>query len=451
LGNIRKFGAILLFLFLASIVSAQETDHAERTWREWISGDLELGLNAARSDRDSDLELNQLLRLKIDSPENERLHVRSTVWTTEDLDGRESSSSAFHTLNDTSDAFVTTRVLSLYLELEGEHNDSRLRLGRQRILDSVAANRIDGLYFKAGQNKWNYYAFLGARASTYENSHEDISIGAGLSWVPARGTRLALDVFFGDDERRRFGSDEIEATLTSLSLRHSINMYHNLFGKATWYESDLDEFQLTTQGVFQEDSLFYTLTYRKRVSTLSERPTDFPQFFSVVGELNGYEDVQGIVSITLGQRFEMGFEVQVHDADDDMLETGNRDFQRYGLSLDVSKLAKHYDARVIFEFWDAEDRESEKTISADVSRQWLHTKMTLGVDYDRFQDRIIQFDPLDPDAFFIQSTDDIYSVFIRYEHEFNEQHSVRIRGSWEEDNTSDAPYWRLRTQYTYRF
>jgi hypothetical protein len=441
----------LFFLFAASFVSAGESDAIDPAWQEWISGELELGLNAGRSDRDGDIEVDQLLRLKVDSPTNDRLHIRSTVWMTEDLDGRESSSSAFHTLNDTSSSFVTTRLLSLYLELEGEENDSRLRLGRQRIMDGVAFNRIDGVYFNARHNQLRFYAFLGARASVYENSYEDISTGAGVSWLPFRGTRMAADVFFGDDERRRFGSDEIEATLTTLSLRHSFNTFHNLFGRVTWYEGDLDEFQLTTQGVFQEDSLFYTLTYRKRVSTLGERPTDFPQFFYVVGELNGYEDVQGIVSVPLGERFELGFEAQVHDADDSTTTTSNRDFQRYGISLDVNQIATHYDARVIVEFWDADEGESEKTISAEVSRKWEHKKATIGVDYDRFQDRIIQFDPLDPDVFFIQSTDDIYSLYIRYEHEFNDQHSLEFRGSVEEDDTSDAPYWRLRTQYTYRF
>ncbi|MFP6583622.1 MAG: hypothetical protein VCD00_13865 [Candidatus Hydrogenedentota bacterium] len=446
----RTFVALLLLLSASRFVVAQESEPVPPETR-WLSGELELGLDAIRSKSEGDLELDQVLRLRADPAKHDNLHFRSTIWTTQDLDGRESSTSAFRGLNDTSDTFVNTRVLSLYMEYEGEHDDVRLRLGRQRISGGVAYNRIDGAYFRMRHNKWEYYAFLGARASVYENSHEDISSGAGAAWRPLPRTRVALDLFYGDDDRRNYDADDVSAALTSVSVRHSLNPYHNVFGRAIWYEEDLDEFKVMAQGVFREDAFLYTVAYRKRVSTLAERPTDFPQFYHVVGELNGYEDVQAIVGFPIGEHVELGFEAQVHDASDDMLNTGNRDFQRYGISLDITDIAKHYGLRVIAELWDASDAESEKTISGEVSRRWERTKASMGVDYDRFQDRIIQYDLQDQDSFFIQSASDIYTFYLRVKHDINEQHSVRIRGSVEDDDTDEAPYWRLRSVYTYRF
>ena len=442
--------AILLHLLITLDTQAEGPETAS-TAHDWLSGELELGLNVGRSDRDGDIEIDQLLRLKVVPPEHDDIHLRTTLWTVEDLDGRESPTSAFRSLNDTSRSSVSTRLLSLYLEVEGDKDNSRLRLGRQRITDGVAFNRIDGAYFRASRNSWTYYAFLGARASVYENSSEDVSTGIGISWRPAPGTRAALDLFYGADERRRFGSDGIKATQTSLSLRHALNPYHNFFGRATWHEEELDEFRLTAQGVLHEDKLLYTVAYRRRISTLVERPTDFPQFYHVVGELNGYEDFQGVISLPIGERFELGLEAQVHDAEESMLSTGNRDYQRYGLSLDVNDIAQHYDVRIILELWDAAHGESERTISGEVSRQWTHTRAALGIDYDRFQDRIIQYDPLLQNAFFIESKDDIYVMYLRVRHKVNEHHSIQVRASVEDDDTSDAPYWRLRSQYTFRF
>lgn len=449
-GSAYRFAALFLFLTAAIAAPAQETDSAASI-HDWLSGELELGLNAGRSDRDGDVEIDQLLRLSVDPPKHKNLHLRATLWTIEDLDGNESSSSAFRSLNDSTGSSVATRLLRLYVELEGENVDYRVRVGRQRIMDGVAFNRIDGGYVKLNRENWSTYGFLGVRASVYSSSSHDVSTGGGFSWRPAHGTRVALDYFYGDDQRRNFGSGSIESSLTSLSIRQSLTRYHNLFARATWHEHDLDELRLTAQGVFHEDALIYTLSYRRRVSDLAERPTDFPQFFNVVGELNGYEDFQGVISFPIGGHVELGLEAQIHDAEESSFGTGNRDYQRYGLSVDVIEVAQHYDLRFILEFWEVDSGESERTVSGEVSRKWANTLAALGVDYERFQDRIIQFDLATQSSFTVESKDDIYSLYLRIRHAINERQSMYIRASVEDDDTSDAPYWRLRAQYTIQF
>ena len=447
-----QWTSLCAVLLISGLVWADDTPNSPLN--EWVSGDLELGLYAGYAEHDRDVEIDQFLRLNLDPPEHERLHVRSTLWFSEDLDGDESPSSPFRGLNDTSDTWVTTRVLSLYMEFDGEQDNARVRVGRQRIRDGVAYNRIDGLYLSTQHGDNRYYGFMGTRASVYENSHEDISTGVGGSLLLGQDMRASLDVFYGDDERRRFGvtdDDDLQSTLTSLSLNHRWAEQHHLFGRATWHESDLDEFRLTAQGVVDEDELFYTLSFRKRVSTLAERPADFPQFYYVVGELNGYEDVHGVIGVPITDRVELGFEAQLHDAEDSALSTANRDYTRYGFSVDVQDVMTHYDVHVILEFWDAAQGESEKTISGEVSRKWDDTRVSVGVDYNRFQDRIIQYDPLDQDDFFIETREDFYTAYVKIKHQLNESQMVQVRASLEEDDTDDAPIWRLRVVYSLEF
>ena len=97
-----------------SPVDAQELE-PDLSWRDWFSGELRLGLDTARSSRDGDIQMDQVLRLKIDPPEHERFHIRTTLWTIEDLDGREDPTSTLRTLNDASGSAVHARLLSLYL------------------------------------------------------------------------------------------------------------------------------------------------------------------------------------------------------------------------------------------------------------------------------------------------------------------------------------------------
>lgn len=438
-------------LCLIAMGSFAQEEEPSPPWREAISGELRTGLSAARSDRDSDVELDQLLRLRVDPPDHETLRFRSTVWATEDLDGRESPTSAFRGLNDADDEFVNVRLLELYGEVRSPQDDARLRFGRQRVIESTAFTRIDGAYFSRRSGPWEVFGFLGANASVYEDSRDDISTGAGFAWRPTQDTRIAADIFYGNDERRSIESEDIDSTLTSVSVRQSINMYHHLFARAVWHEEDLDEVQLTAQGIFGGDSVSYVLTYRQRISTLDERPTDFPQFYRVLGEINGYDDAQVIVTIPLTDQFDLGLEGQVHDAEDDAVLSGNRDFERFGVSLATHDIAQHYGGFILLEVWDADGGESDKTISVEVSRDWATGKAALGVDYIRFQDRILNYDPLDSSTFLIESTDDLYSLYARITHDIDENHGIDLRASLEDDDTNDAPYLRFTARYTWRF
>ena len=116
----RRLAIVFVFLcplWYTGMIDAQESE-PEPSWKEWFAGELQLGLDAARSSRDGDITLDQVLRLKIDPPKHERFHIRTTLWTIEDLDGREDPTSTLRRLNDASGSSVQVRLLSLYLEVD---------------------------------------------------------------------------------------------------------------------------------------------------------------------------------------------------------------------------------------------------------------------------------------------------------------------------------------------
>lgn len=231
---------VYLLITLLTFFFAWKTVVAEEKSSSPLSGDIELGINARDTDFDRDLELEQVLRLRYDPAERENIRFRTTLWAIEDLDGHEDPSSPLAGLNDSEDSAVDGRILSLYLEIDGERDDHRFRLGRQRISKSVAYNRIDGGYFEFSRKHWSFYSFLGVRASVYESRNNDLSSGGGVTWTPIQSTRVSVDLFHGDDERRRFGGGDIESTLTSVSMRHAFNARHSFFARGTWLESHLD-------------------------------------------------------------------------------------------------------------------------------------------------------------------------------------------------------------------
>lgn len=445
---------ILLGIFAALVsapnASAQDAE-PDSSLRDWFSGELQLGVDTARSDSEGDIELEQVLRLKIDPPEHNRVHLRTTLWTIEDLDGSEDPTSTLRSISDASDSAVQTRLLSLYVEVDDIAGDSTLRIGRQRIVDGVVYNRIDGFYFGWRRARWQGYAFAGARASVYEDAHEDVSTGGGVSVRLHAKTRLNVDMFYGEDERRRFGTGQVETTLTSVSLRQVLGKQHSLSGRATWNDTKLDEVRVTAQGFFSGSEIVYSASYRKRLSTLSNRVTEVTQFTNVLGELNEFQDFLGTIDIPLSEKFSLGFDAQVHDAENTALASGNRDFQRAGASLDMFDLAGHYDASVILAFWNADQGEGQWTVTGEVSREWEGTEVTVGVDYDRFEDRISTFDPALQTVSFVEEHENIYSFYVDVKHEINEQHRIRVRAIFEHDDGPDSPYWRLRGDYTLRF
>jgi len=462
--------------------------------REWISGSFRNELDASWSDRDSDLDMSQTLRLNIDPASHPRLHLRGLLRVHEDLDSSEARSSVLRDINDGSGEAVRARLYLLYLEVDDVWGDSTLRIGRQRIEEGAAYNRIDGIYFSRKMGRWEWYLFGGARASVYDSTFDDLTAGGGVSFRPDARTRISLDAYWGEKHRERddavrpdlisvlLGREyprrlkrDLGDNLVALSLWRQLTPNTSFFGRIRLHDGDLDEITAQLVGFWPGADLSYEVSYRGRFATASDRVDDLTAFYSVLGGFTEYHNVLAALHKPLSERITLSLEAEFHNADDDW-ETANRDYNRYAAILSVTPIFKKTDVTLAVEKWDVSGGDGTWTLTGEMTYHWSDAiAVTLGADYERYEDRITRYyAPLgiadrlliafvpgyfagyNPvvllfDQYAVTTHENIYSVYARLKWQVRENQDVSLTVTYEEDEGPDSPYWRVRAGYTIRF
>lgn len=478
---------------VSSSFAAEEGD-APADPAKWYKGSLQVGIDASADDEDSNVVLDQYLRLEIRPPQVDKLSINGAFWLTEDVDGHESKSSALGGVLNTYGAAVQARIIRLYAEYEDLWGDSTLRVGRQRILDSPVYGRIDGVYFKQRHAKWDWYAFGGARASIYRDAHDDWSVGGGASvWVLPK-TRVGLDWYYGEDQENRNDiapnlverllnpsyprriKEEIDSRQLSLTLHQYLGANHKLFGRYTWFDGRSDELVLALSGVSPERTIAYDVTYRRRLYLLEDRTNDTTGFFRILGTQDEFDDIRAAVHIPITKIYGVSLEGQLHDADSDGGEgTANRDFSRMGIILHGADIRPGIDGNVGIDYWRADEGEGRVAVTGDVTKRWEKASGTVGVDFARYKDRIRDYNPnlfwlnqaavlfipgvyasYTPlvylfDVRTVDTRENVYSVYTQYRRDLAEDQHIAMRLTFEDDDGPDSPYWRLKLSYTLEF
>lgn len=460
----------------------------------WLSGTFESNLWLERTDRDGNILLDQILRLNIDPPQKERFHLRTGIWAIEDIDGHEDTTSTLAGLHNTYEASVQVRLLHLYAEWDDVWGESTLRVGRQRVLENPVYPRIDGLYFSRHEPRWDWYVFGGARASLYESSYDDATLGGGVTWHATARTRLSIDAFYGEEDRRR-GEEvyrgpivnflrlpfprrvrrEIDSRMFAATINHQWRPSHYAFGRYTVYDGESDEFLLTATGVFIESEIAYDVTFRRRENTLGDRVNELTGFFRVIGEQNEFNEVFATVHLPLFEKWTTSLDAQFRQTESDDPETANRDFQRYAVTFSGENVWRGIDPSLNLEYWDVSGGESSFAVTGDLTKAWGDWEATVGADFARWEDRIVEYRPLAYagtravgrglpfvrrfasliagffDTEVVETHENIYSVFGEVDYAIDDAQSVRGRIVWEEDDGPDSPYWSARLTYRVRF
>lgn len=462
--------------------------------RDWISGSFRTELDTAWSDEDTDVDLSQTLRLNLDPADHPRLHVRGLVRVHEDLDSSEPRSSVLRDINDGSGEAVRARLYLLHLDVDDLWGDSTLRIGRQRIEGGAAYNRIDGVSFSQRVGRWEWYVFGGARASVYDSTFDDLAAGGGVAFRPDGRTRISLDTYWGEKHRenddevylsplaallgwdypRRIKSD-IGDNLMALSLWRQLTPNTSFFGRLRLHDGDLDEIAAQLVGYWPGADLAYEVSYRGRYATASDRVDDLTSFYEVLGSYEEFHNFLVAIHKPLTQRVQLSLEAEFHNADDDW-ETANRDFNRYAAILTVTPLFKATDATVALEKWDISGGDDTWAITGEVTRRWGdNVALTLGADYERYEDRITRYyaplgiaDKLlvafvpgyyagyNPlvflfDQYAVTTHENVYSLYTRLKWTVRKNQDISLDITYEEDDGPDSPYWRVQAGYTIRF
>ena len=367
-----------------------------------LRGEFSTRLDAQRSNRDSNVMLDQRFNFTIDPPAHEKLQLRGGLWLLEDLDGHESAGSSLSGLNNTFERSVQLRPLHLYLEIDDAWGDSTLRVGRQRILEGPAYSRIDGAYFHKQMNHWDWYAFAGARASLYDGGHDDLNAGAGVGLDLTPTTRFTLDSVYAEDDRRSseaaraflprgvFGirfpretASDVDTRVISAALHQRLAESHYLHAQYTVTDGVSDEYLVSLSGVFVSHEIAYDLTLRRQEQTIGDRANDATGFYRVLGEQNEYTDASVTVQFPVSERLTLGLEGQIRETESDDPATANRDFQRYAVTLRADDLPHSVGVRASIEQWNVSGDEGTMAITGDVTKSWERWKLTAGADFER--------------------------------------------------------------------
>ena len=465
--------------------------------KKWYRGSVSAGFDGILSEHgEQDLEMLQSLQFQIDPPQCDRLHLRGSVWTIEPIGAGPSDNGGMYGINNTYGAAVIVRPSYLYLDVDDLWGDSVLRIGRQRIMEGTAYNRVDGVYFKQHLNLWDWYVFGGTRATFYGDSFHDPVGGGGVSFSPLPTTKIALDAYAGRDSRtvehepslhgpvaaflnsqnRRDIAGQLNDVSVALSVWQTINENLSLFGRFNSYDSKGNEFLLSATGYFADPvDLTYEVTYRHQFNQIQDRVNDLTSYYQIMDTSESYNDFLIALHRPITKNSMISIETEFHNTDRN--NDSNRDYQRYALLLSGEKLfgAAALDGKIGVERFDASGGSDTWAIVGEVGRQFDKVKVSLGTDFQRYQDYLASYSqPLalldmarvwfapgilqgyNPLMYFygkyeVQSRDNIYSIYLKAKWAVTPDQDLQGRVVYEKDDGPYSPIWRVQADYTVRF
>ena len=474
--------------------ATEEAPPAESSGKSVVAtGSYEATADLEWNDSDSDIDLDQFLRMKLTFPNHPRIRINTGLWLSADFDSDEDQNSALRDIDDAYGSDLQARPLQLNIEIDDVIGDSLLRIGRQRVSDGVAYNRIDGVYFKQFHQAFDWYVFAGARASLYEDTHNDFVGGGGVSWQASQRTRFALDAYYGEDDHDdgetthrgifadwlgfwypRNVDEELNTDMFSLSVWHSINENTRLYGQFNFVDGSGDELTLNVSGLIPAWELTYDLAYRRRLSRADDRVDDISTFYRIQGSYEEYDDFLLSLHKPLSKRVTLSFETEVHNSHEENPYTGNWDFERYAAIVDVAEIMKTTDLTMALEYWDASD-ETGFVVTGEATKKWSKLHLTLGADYEAYDDEYIQYHPLPMygrrlltslvpglfpgyqplvsilDESSVSKRENVHSFYTKFKWLLKEDQNVTTRVDVEQDDGRDSPYWRVRVGYAIYF
>lgn len=457
----------------------------------WYRGMFEAEVDSLITDGGSDLDFSQYLRLEADPPKTPRLHLRGSLWLHQDLLSDDGKSSTIRDINDASSSDVQARLLYLYADIDDVFGDqSVLRIGRQRIQEGAAYNRIDGLYAKKRLGHFEWYAFLGARASVYRDTSDDLVLGGGTAWLPGSQTRIALDAYYAEESRygvatrrdftplhgySRSIASEINDNKVTLSLWHSFGVNTSIYGRIGTLGSQLDEMTLSLNGYIPRLNLLYDLDYRQLFNTTGDTTADLSPFYQILGQYREQQTLYLALHRPINKKITVSLEGEVRNSKNDDFYSGNRDYFRLATILDVQDLYKGFGVTTSVEYWDVSNGEGTWTLTGEINRKWANFEWRAGIDYVRYKDRVIEYDrraaladaavvAFVPGIYpgfswftqrnstrVVETRENVYSIFTEVNWEFRKDQTIFAKFSFEEDDGPDSPYWHTRAGYRIRF
>lgn len=485
--------------------------------KKWISGEFDAGFDGIWSRHDRDIDLDQTLKLNLEIPGYDKLHVRSMFLLDEDFDSDNARNNPLRDLDDNHRSDVSGDVLYLHLDIDDVWGDSLLRIGRQRIPDGPSYARIDGVYFKKNMGAWDWYVFGGWQASLYDQPFGDPAVGGGVAWQVSSNTRVALDAYWLDEDREHYThyyrprltdllyrdyprglENDLDDSMVSLTIWQAITQNLRVMARLDLHDGSHTELTLQATGYIPACLLSYELTYHGLFGDLEDRASSLTSYYRILGPENSYDDFLLVLHRPITKKITLSLEGEIRnvdagyprwgwsywDQDYDYPVKTNQDFNRFAAILSANDLVWGLDGNISFEYWDIDDFGDSWNVSSEISKAWEAFELSLGVEYRHYEtmDTVYNIWPYARNQFRkalaslggnnsplntfyydsnftvrlrdvkpVNYSDDIVAVSLEGKWKYTKNQSLSLGVTYEDDDTDDSPYWRVRAGYTLEF
>ena len=485
--------------------------------QKWFSGEFDAGFDGIWSRDNREIDLDQTLKLNLEIPGYDKLHVRSMFLLDEDIDSDDDRNNPLRDFDDNEDDDISADVLYLHLDIDDVWGDSQMRIGRQRIQESPFAARIDGLYFKQNVGAWDWYVFGGWQASLYDQSFDDPAAGGGVAWQVSANTRVALDAYWLEEDRIHYThyyrprlrdllyddyprelDNEVDDSVVSLSIWQAITQNLRLMARLDVHDGSRTELTIQATGYVPAWLLSYELTYLVLYGDIEDRASSLTSFYRILGPENSYDDVLLVLHRPLTKKITLTLEGEVREVDHESPRWGsnywnqayeypdktNQDFVRYAAILSADDLVWGLDGNISFGYWDIDEFDDSWNVGGEIGKSWDEFTVTFGAEYRHYEtlDTVYNIWPYarnqfrrslaslggntSPlDTFYYDSnftvrlrdvkpvgySDGIIAISLEGKWAYTQNQSLSLGVTYEDDDTDDAPYWRVRAGYRIEF
>jgi hypothetical protein len=349
---------------------ADGEDAAPKTSK--VSGSLSTRLRARRNGDESDQDLFAVLEMRVGDQETDEFTGYVLGRAAKDLDGGNSSSSSFSSLEDTRGKSLDGQLYEAYAEYHGNDAFQTVRFGRQWLVETPATVNLDGVLVETPD-----HTVLGSKLGVYgglphheweSSSRGDKVMGAYLTARPWKGSRLRIDGMKVDDEQ---GDVTRRNDLYAISLHQNVLESTTLRGNISWLDSDSRDAELAATYRDLEQETLVQATYREQFNTQGSLVNEFDPFSAVIQDFEPYTQRRLLVS----KGFDGDFTLEA-GADQRRLSSSdesqfNREFDRWHATGTVHDLASVDGLSVSLtgDIWDSDGSDTD-TWGLDLSREF---------------------------------------------------------------------------------
>ncbi|MBM4062894.1 MAG: hypothetical protein FJ265_17635 [Planctomycetes bacterium] len=404
----------------------------------WFRGQSTTRYYARWTSDEADHDLVELLSLDFGNAARDTVSGRVMGRLTYDLDGYDTT---FASINDAYGDRFDALLYDAYADLNKVPGFSRVRLGRQSVVETPEVAWFDGAHATSAEFTdfaLQFGAYGGASTHLYESSRSgDLVAGAYAQGRPWTGARLRLDYMRLEDDGR-FG--EHDDDLLGAGFWQEVGKRLRFDAQYSRIASADRDAQGHVLYRVPEWDLWVRGGYFRLLEAQGELVLEADPFFQALNRLFPYDQwsLQAAKGFADLVRLQAAMDLRrVDDAGD--VGFYNRDYDRWSATVTLLELGvKGLTASGTVDLWDT-DAQLVRSFGGDLGYAVDRTTLSLGTYYSLYK----------YDLFTNSERDHVRTYYLRLHHKLNA--SFGLDGDYEFEDEGQEEFHRIRLGVTWRF